>query len=175
MRYKPTSKRVRNFSNFVSGWVLIAMSVALDSDRMKMSDSLLATCSLALIATVGVVLVRLKIEMRPDGIVRVVNPVATWEFHLTQIHEVHGDRLPRLRLVSDELIWLFAAERSLGMQLVRRQVKGFGDLEDASNSDTHVVIERATVRKSYSGDLWYLVPWLLGAALTGVGISFGPV
>lgn len=178
-------KVIRNGTNYVAGFILILMSLGLffiadpwmlwiyedlgPEDRMNTLESLLATGGLCLIATIGVILTRLRIEIREDALVRVVNPVWTWEFSRSHIVDVNHFIFPRVTLDSGHRIYLFGAEETLAMRLRGAELTNknklvYSGLPEGGQSSTPVT---RTVRYA----VLYVVPWLAGVLLSIVGLD----
>lgn len=186
----PVVKVLRNRSNFVAGFALILMSVGLfaladpwmiwqyngldPSDRLTGAQSTLATASLCLIASLGVVFVRLRVELSGDGRVAVFNPLHTWHFDRAKITAITGEVIPRVTLDSGERIWLLPLEHSMADRLSDRD-----RAVPLRNAEHRGAIASGTDRpprdttRALVGVFPILVPWLLGAAACLVGFLVG--
>ncbi|GAA4288953.1 hypothetical protein GCM10022262_33130 [Georgenia daeguensis] len=174
---------IRNGTNYVSGILLVFMSFGLfiladpwmfrtyrdlpPSERMSNVESLLATAGLCVIATAGVMFMRVRVEIVSGVLVRVVNPVWTWEFERSRILEVDEFLFPRLRLDTGQRVVLAGAEQSLAMRLRGARVTNSEELEprSASHSEVH-----SSVVRTARGAVWYVVPWLIGIVASVLGL-----
>ncbi|MFB7887661.1 hypothetical protein ACFCZ3_06455 [Cellulosimicrobium cellulans] len=177
---------LRNRSNQLAGLALVAMSIALfvgadpwmlwqyeglpPSDRMTSEQSALATASLCLVASVGVTFARLRVIVGVDDRIVVVNPLHTWRFDRSQVASVERGALPRARLKTGETIWLFALENAPADRL--RGTDRSAPLRDPDRRTGHPGArpEPRATRRTASGVVPLVSPWVLGAAASVLGL-----
>lgn len=141
-------------------------------ERMTALECALATAGLCLIATVGVALIRLRIEIEAATWARVVNPICAWQFHTANVVEVDERIIPRLTLTTGERIYLVAAERSAAMRLGGKQVVGVQAVKGSEARDARA--RSSAVTKDRRGTWVYAIPWLVGAILSLIGLHLLP-
>jgi hypothetical protein len=153
-------------------WMIWIYDSLEPSERMSMLDSVGATAFLALIASIGVLFLRLRIDVWPNGTIRVVNPIATWWFTSDQITKVIDGPFPSVRLLDGRHIWLMGAEQSLAMNLMNRQLKNIFLVQPNSSVSKQSDVSSGA-RRTYRGILWYALPWLAGIVICVAAILTG--